>query len=651
VTGNKGPLKLPDNTTITVLTQAQAQAVADRIISRKPAYIAVDCEWPYTEAAGPQRVCLLQIAVPGDHEIYLIHFPIEGVKTQPTITSSLKTLLEDSGIAKVGLNISTDAAKLKRDLGVTTANTVDLQHVAHDKGLIHVRRVQLKSLCSLVLKAQLPKDSAVRCSSWGKKKLTANQQEYAALDVYATLSIYEALGRIDTGFDSALLGTFDVGQWCLGLWGARCARWWWCGALKCCGCVGMMVLFLLADANDVKEGMRVVLVTKTGKLQAIASGEVVAGPHKKTLWRTAKDGRRLFRTPNHAIIRLDEAPPKIPGAYLPYPTDDFTTVGALASAVRGGVGDGEESKDGDQGGPPPSPEILWDIKYLRRPSRTAAGVREGGGGAKARDEGGGGDGSGRGGGADGDADDSEEHAGEELDDSWEKGVEEVDIPLRDLMADEDVVVVNPLPDWERAADGDGCDGDVDDDEVGPEECNADHGRHVKLDVLHAMNRIMRTLRKRHGAFHPFCRRLMDAMWVVVPADVERVKQKKIAAGMDEEKWKEYLATHWGEVRKKCRRMVPSPKVLVRRLKQLEEVYANIKDSETGLPFFSKKTWKRWKSLMKHAEKGCLSDPDPSRVVLYYVVGHAKDGSDILSCSRGTSDLEVSSLTLLAPQKQ
>jgi hypothetical protein len=55
--------------------------------------------------------------------------------------------------------------------------------------------------------------------------------------------------------------------------------------------------------------------------------------------------------------------------------------------------------------------------------------------------------------------------------------------------------------------------------------------------------------------------------------------------------------------------------------------------------FRKETWKRWNALKDHVRKGCLSDPPPERVSLYYVVGKKRDGMDRYSCARGTSDLE------------
>lgn len=123
--------------------------------------------------------------------------------------------------------------------------------------------------------------------------------------------------------------------------------------------------------------------------------------------------------------------------------------------------------------------------------------------------------------------------------------------------------------------------------------------------------------------------------MVVHDDIEGIRSHKMRSqeeggdGLSTTEWEEYKNKNWGDIRRRCRRIVPPPSILLRRMKLLEETYPEIVDAETGKPFFSKETWKRWKSLLDHAEKGCLSDPDPAVVALYYVVGMAKNGTDIL----------------------
>lgn len=43
---------------------------------------------------------------------------------------------------------------------------------------------------------------------------------------------------------------------------------------------------------------------------------------------------------------------------------------------------------------------------------------------------------------------------------------------------------------------------------------------VLLDLFHALNRLSRTIKKRHGAFRPFMARMRDACFLVNRDDVE-----------------------------------------------------------------------------------------------------------------------------------
>jgi hypothetical protein len=372
-------------------------------------------------------------------------------------------------------------------------------------------------------------------------------------------------------------------------------------------------------------GREVVLVTTKGKLQVLAKGTVtIPPPNRRTDWQRDKEGKMVHLTKSRLVIELSAGSVTIRSATLPYPLGREKTLGALADRLSA-----RDTRVSSK----PSPHIMWDLKGIRLPSRgSGAGDQHHPGKGQAEEA----TGEGIGGGTATEDDDGGD---------WDAGVDTVDRPLRELMVEEDNFVVNTAGGMEGGGEEGGDEEEGEEGELAAPECGGDHGPNVKLDVLHGMMRITRTLRKRHGAFMTFCRRLTDAMWVLDKEDLERIKAEKLKGGMTSEQWDDYFVQHWGEIRKRCRRYVPCPAVLVKRLQILESIYGDIPDAETKKPFFSKETWKRWKSLKEHAEKGCLTDPDPLLVALYYVVGQAKDGSDILSCSRGTSDLEVSGVIL------
>ena len=89
----------------------------------------------------------------------------------------------------------------------------------------------------------------------------------------------------------------------------------------------------------------------------------------------------------------------------------------------------------------------------------------------------------------------------------------------------------------------------------------------------------------------------------------------------------------------CRRYMPDPEITLARLEWLHKTLAKSPDAETGKPLFNAKADKAWRQLLKHVKAGCLSDPDPAEISLYFLVGRTKEGLPIFGCVRGTNDIE------------
>ncbi|GIM13601.1 hypothetical protein Vretimale_16672 [Volvox reticuliferus] len=122
------------------------------------------------------------------------------------VTPRLRALLEAEEPCKVGVNITGDANKLKRDYGVEMGGLTELDLLANDRVLQHIAHVtinteyrsrwSLAALVETVLRRQLPKPKNIRCGNWEKRPLEAAQQRYAALDAYAGLAVWAALQRL-----------------------------------------------------------------------------------------------------------------------------------------------------------------------------------------------------------------------------------------------------------------------------------------------------------------------------------------------------------------------------------------------------------------------------------------------------------------------
>jgi hypothetical protein len=94
----------------------------------------------------------------------------------------------------------------------------------------------------------------------------------------------------------------------------------------------------------------------------------------------------------------------------------------------------------------------------------------------------------------------------------------------------------------------------------------------------------------------------------------------------------------------CRRVVPSPKIILSRIDRLVEVFADLQDFSTRERLFKKATFLEIQNLTKHIVKNCLSDP--VGVPMYMKIsreGSSFDKSDLpitkWICLRSTSQLE------------
>ena len=71
---------------------------------------------------------------------------------------------------------------------------LDIARLSKDKGIVKDARIGLVNLCAAVLGEHLEKDESVRVSSeWSNTTLSMEQMKYAALDVWASLQIYNKL--------------------------------------------------------------------------------------------------------------------------------------------------------------------------------------------------------------------------------------------------------------------------------------------------------------------------------------------------------------------------------------------------------------------------------------------------------------------------
>ncbi|XP_043826634.1 Werner syndrome ATP-dependent helicase isoform X2 [Dromiciops gliroides] len=150
------------------------------------AVVGFDIEWPPPFWKGRTgRVALVQLCV-SESKCYLFH-----VASMSVFPQGLKMLLENEAVKKAGVGIA-DKWKLLRDFDIHLKGFVELASVANEK-LRCKESWSLDGLVKHLFRKRLLKEQSVRCSRWEDFPLTEDQRQYAAIDAFASLIVYQKL--------------------------------------------------------------------------------------------------------------------------------------------------------------------------------------------------------------------------------------------------------------------------------------------------------------------------------------------------------------------------------------------------------------------------------------------------------------------------
>lgn len=149
----------------------------------KEAILGFDTETKPTFNKGEYNsTALIQFATMKD--AYLIRIKKLG------ISNSLKNLLENKAIKKVGISITDDLKELKQYRPFRTNGFIDLNDIAKDFG---ITQIGMKSLSGIFLKSRVSKSQ--QTSNWETADLSKGQQMYAATDAWVCIKIYRMLEK------------------------------------------------------------------------------------------------------------------------------------------------------------------------------------------------------------------------------------------------------------------------------------------------------------------------------------------------------------------------------------------------------------------------------------------------------------------------
>ncbi len=173
------PLFVYEGEVVLVETAERAEE-AVRELSRH-AFLGFDTETrPSFRKGEVHPVCLLQLASP--ERVYLFRLNKHG------FTPSLRGLLGNVKVVKIGVGIRDDIRSLRQLADFTPASFTDLQDIAEKYGIVEK---SFSKLMAVIFSVRISKRQQV--SNWEQPKLTTFQIQYAATDAWGALQMYTKL--------------------------------------------------------------------------------------------------------------------------------------------------------------------------------------------------------------------------------------------------------------------------------------------------------------------------------------------------------------------------------------------------------------------------------------------------------------------------
>lgn len=181
---------------ITIITPGEATKAVNYLLSSD--ILGVDTETKPAFHRGEQhKVALLQVS--NRDTCFLFRLNITG------ITPDIKRLLEDTTVKKIGLSWHDDIHGLEEREKFTPGWFIDIQNIAKDLG---IKDLSLQKLFANIFKQKISKRQ--RLTNWEAAVLTDKQKQYAAIDAWACILLYEEIMRLESTHDYELIDTTPV---------------------------------------------------------------------------------------------------------------------------------------------------------------------------------------------------------------------------------------------------------------------------------------------------------------------------------------------------------------------------------------------------------------------------------------------------------
>jgi len=168
---------------IHVITGAdQAEQAAQDLLQQ--AVIGFDTETRPVFQRGVQHTGPHLIQLATETDAYLI--PVKD-QNDPAIVDMLAQVLAHPDIIKAGFGLSDDLRSVRRKLGISVENALDLARLLRER---KQSEVGAKKASAVYLGVDLPKSKRISTSDWSQFPLSEKQIQYAVNDALSALRIY-----------------------------------------------------------------------------------------------------------------------------------------------------------------------------------------------------------------------------------------------------------------------------------------------------------------------------------------------------------------------------------------------------------------------------------------------------------------------------
>lgn len=176
---------------ITIITAGEAEKAVDYLLTSD--IMGVDTETKPSFHKGQQhKVALLQVS--NRNTCFLFRLNLTG------ITPAIKRLLEDHTVKKIGLSWHDDIHGLEAREAFTPGLFIDLQDMV---GGLGIKDLSLQKLYANLFHMKISKRE--RLSNWEAVTLSAKQKQYAAIDAWTCIHLYDEILRLEKTKDYELI--------------------------------------------------------------------------------------------------------------------------------------------------------------------------------------------------------------------------------------------------------------------------------------------------------------------------------------------------------------------------------------------------------------------------------------------------------------